>query len=219
MSAPESPVRMLGAPGRGTPVVPRRHPGALVLAEKLITRSLHQLPVAAWPDTQAANVWCSALSSVCSAALAALRAALSPWFGAAVACSDASSLASAALQALTAAAWAPSSFSCPSVDATALTHAPCTPFGPCGHVVRAAKATASPCASLSVPLAPSCIAKADAVPSVRAAAAPRMAIRNLCIGPSCVADYDPFPSLESNNAEARASNQTREPAGNRRPPR
>src|SRR5207253_7807058 len=135
MSAPESPVRILGAPGPRDTCCPPTPPRRSCSGRKLITRSLHQLPVAAWPDTQAANVWCSALSSVCSAALAALRAALSSWFGEAAACSDASSLASAAVPVLTAAACAPSSFYCPSVDATALTHAPCTPFGPCGHVV------------------------------------------------------------------------------------
>src|SRR2546430_1371667 len=104
---------------------------------------------------------------------------------------------------------APSAFSCPSVDAIALTHAPCTPPEPWGQVVRAAKETVLPCESGSAPLEPSCIAKALAVPSARAAAAPRMANRNENIDlPPESLNYGPVPSLESTNAEAGAPNQS-----------
>ena len=60
---------------------------------------------------------------------------------------------------------------------------PWTPFAPCGHV-RAADATASPCASGSPGPVASCMARALAVPSARAAAAPRIANRNLNMNPS-----------------------------------
>src|SRR5690348_14787673 len=112
---------------------------------------------------QAANVLCSALSS----ALAVALAALSPFAGLV---SDLSSLTSAALQGLVLEASSPFSLF---DEATALTHSPCTPLGPCGHVVRAAEATLSPCWSGSVP-------------SASAATAPRIANRNLCMNPSCI---------------------------------
>src|SRR6266851_7517 len=90
----------------------------------------------------------------------------------------------------------------------ALTHAPCTPPGPCGQFL-AADATASPCASGSPLPTDSLIASALADPRARAAVAPRIAKRNLNMNSllkSSCRDI-PDPSVRSNNVEPGVANQ------------
>src|SRR6266404_1164566 len=125
----------------------------------------------------------SDLPSVLSAALVVL-AVFSDASSAALAfVSDASSVVSAALQVLSLVD-SDSLFDSDLLEAMALTHWPCTPFGPLGHVSRAADATASPCESELVRVTAPTLARTPAVPSANTAPPPTKRKRILDILPS-----------------------------------